>query len=64
MKLTYISSKSKEALDTLRRIFDAIVLIFTLWIFIIILYAAAIVSETKLLFKTNLIRIVGIYSKQ
>ena len=41
-----------------------IVLIFTLWIFIIILYAAAIVSETKLLFKTNLIRIVGIYSKQ
>ena len=45
-------------------VFDAIVLIFTLWIFIIILYAAAIVSETKLLFKTNLIRIVGIYSKQ
>ena len=64
MKLTYISSKSKGALDALRRIVDLIVLIFTMEIFIIILYAATIISETKILFNTNLIRIVGIYSKQ
>ena len=64
MKLAYISSKSKGALDALRRIVDLIVLIFTIEVYIIILYTAAIISETKLLFKTNLIRIVGIYSKQ
>ena len=64
IKLSYISSKSKGTLDILRRIVDLIVVIFTIGIYTTILYTAAIISETRLLFNTNLIRIVGIYSKQ
>ena len=64
LKLRYLASKSKGVLDVLLRIIDIFVVIFTSLIYIIFLYISNVVLETRALFKTNFIKIVGIYSKQ
>ena len=64
IKIGYISSKSKGVLDAVLRIIDVFVMIILSPIFSFLLYSAALISETHLLFKSNLIQIVGIYVKQ
>ena len=63
-KISYIFSKSTWASDILIRIIDIIVILLTMLIYTVILYTASIISEVKLLFGSNFIKIVGIYAKQ
>ena len=63
-KLRYISSKSKGVIDAMIRLIDIVVLLLSIPIYVIILFSAAYIGETKLLFKSNFIKTIGIYSKQ
>ena len=64
IKLSYISSKSKGVWDALIRVLDLLVIMITSIIYIAPLYISNIILETRALFKTNFIRIVGIYTRQ
>uniref|UniRef100_A0A7S3N4R1 Uncharacterized protein n=1 Tax=Euplotes harpa TaxID=151035 RepID=A0A7S3N4R1_9SPIT len=64
LKLSYISSKSKSALDAFVRLIDICITPFCIPALAVIIYAGAILSETKLLFAKNLIQVSGIYREQ
>ena len=64
IKLKYISSKAKSAVDVLVRLIDIFVLVITSPIYICLLVWASLILETKLQFKENLVKIIGINSKQ
>ena len=64
IKLKYISSKAKNAVDALVRLVDIFVVVITSPIYIFLLVASTFLLETKLLFNKNFVQIIGIYSKQ
>ena len=64
IKLKYISSKAKSAVDVLVRLVDIFVAFITIPIYICLLVGATLILETKNQFKENLVQIIGIYSRQ